>query len=152
MLQGEALIVELMAIDGSATGSAVVCEVASLISGHKNSSDRTLDRSNSSRDEKNRHLSHNSRDDSVETTTFVAKAVLPGAQGSEILCMEENTSQTIRKQTIRGAYQQSWGPHQPSAAPADRRGSLLVLMLITDVIFKYAWDHFDQQLKPPEIC
>uniref|UniRef100_A0A0E9X487 Uncharacterized protein n=1 Tax=Anguilla anguilla TaxID=7936 RepID=A0A0E9X487_ANGAN len=60
MLQSEVLIRKLVAIDGLAPSSIVVCEVTAL--------------------------THEVWDDTVEARPLVAKALLPSTEGTEVLC------------------------------------------------------------------
>lgn len=72
MLQSEVLICKLVAVDGLSTGSIVIREIPTL--------------------------AHEPWDDTVEARTLVAKTLLSGAQGSEVLSsLGDHISSQLRR-------------------------------------------------------
>lgn len=74
MLQIEVLVLELVAVDALAAGAVVVGEVSAL--------------------------AHEVRDDAVEDGPLESKALLPGAQGTEVLRRLRNHIVAQLKETI----------------------------------------------------
>lgn len=107
VLQSEVLICKLVAVDGLSTGSIVIREIPTLES--HNSDSALINKLNGlmrrylKKTKKHKHtiqislscrrnrpdLAHEPWDDTVEARTLVAKTLLSGAQGSEVLCIED---------------------------------------------------------------